>query len=115
MDAKLKRQLAQDALEESSMDISLDEIKFARAEDMEEIDEMEVGQEDEEVEGEESLTVLLNNKEAPANMENVDLQQDCFSERTLITSLEDRYFYPIWYDPRSFTNIILVADLLIEG
>ncbi|KAI5699823.1 hypothetical protein M8J75_009357 [Diaphorina citri] len=69
MDAKLKRQLAQDALEESSMDISLDEIKFARAEDMEEIDEMEVGQEDEEVEGEESLTVLLNNKEAPANME----------------------------------------------
>ncbi|KAI5726495.1 hypothetical protein M8J76_003695 [Diaphorina citri] len=68
MDAKLKRQLAQDALEESSMDISLDEIKFARAEDMEEIDEMEVGQEDEEVEGEESLTVLLNNKEAPANM-----------------------------------------------
>ncbi|KAL1454971.1 hypothetical protein WDU94_009098 [Cyamophila willieti] len=46
------------------MSVSLEDIKFAREEEKEE--EMEVGQDDEEVEGEESLTVLLNNSEQPS-------------------------------------------------
>uniref|UniRef100_A0A8D9ATG9 Transporter n=1 Tax=Cacopsylla melanoneura TaxID=428564 RepID=A0A8D9ATG9_9HEMI len=84
---KLKRQPDEDALESISMNVSLEDIKFARAEDKEE--DMEVGQDEEEIEGEESLTVLLNNNsEQPTNMDNVDHQQDCFSERTLITSMD---------------------------